>query len=175
MRFPSLFDATRRITQRHDHRGQGLVEAALILPILVMILLLGIDLGRIFFTQIDLRNAAHEATMFGGTEPDATCAEIKSVVDRQMGRTSSVCGDGTTSDTVYITSFECERVGGGSPCNPWTPPYQADADLRYAVRLELEFQPAMPFVGLLTGNGMGGTVPIGVENRSPVLIGYEGS
>ena len=156
-------------------RGQALVETALILPILVMILLLGIDLGRVFFTQIDLRNAAHEATMFGGTTPDATCADIKAVVDREMGRTTAVCGDGTAGDIVYITSFECERIDAGTPCDPWAPPYQADADLRYAVRLELEFEPAMPFVGLLSGNGVGGTIPIGVENRSPVLIGYEGS
>ena len=60
-------------------------------------------------------------------------------------------------------------------CNPWTPSYPADADLRYHVKLELRFQPVVPFVGFLTGNGMGGSLPIRVENRSPVLVGYEGS
>ncbi len=59
-----------RLTKRNS-RGQSLVETALILPIIVLVLLLGIDLGRVFFTSIDLRNAAHEATMLGGTEPDA--------------------------------------------------------------------------------------------------------
>ena len=80
---------------------------------------------------------------------------------------------------VYITATACERVDGlpeGEPtCTPWTPNYPADADLRYRVQLELRFQPVVPLVGFLTGNGMGGSLPIRVENRSPVLVGYEGS
>ena len=43
------------------------------------------------------------------------------------------------------------------------------------VRLDYRFQPVMPLVGLLTGNGMGGSIPLGVENRNPVLVGYEGT
>jgi hypothetical protein len=161
-------------------RGQALVETALILPIIVLLLLLAIDLGRVFFTTIDLRNAAHEATMVGGTEPDATCGGLKDTVDRQMGRlgdpNAAVCGPMTsTTDVVYITSFGCERVDPGPTCNPWAPNYPADASLRYQVRLDYRFQPVVPLVGFLTGNGMGGSVPIHVDNRSPVLVGYEGS
>jgi hypothetical protein len=161
-------------------RGQALVETALILPIIVLLLLLAIDLGRVFFTTIDLRNAAHEATMVGGTKPDATCVSMKDTVDRQMGRigdpNAAVCGAMTSStNVVFITSFQCERVDPGPACSPWTPNYPADADLRYHVRLEVRFQPVVPLVGFLTGNGMGGSVPIHVDNRSPVLVGYEGS
>ena len=101
-------------------RGQALVETALILPLIVLILLLGIDLGRVFFVTIDLRNAAHEVTMLGGTTPEATCAEVKETVDTQMGRTgapnAAVCAPlGATADVVYIapTGFGCERVDPG--------------------------------------------------------------
>ena len=170
-----------RLSERNS-RGQSLVETALILPIIVLLLLLGIDLGRVFFTSIDLRNAAHEATMLGGTEPDAICADMKATIDRQMGRTgapnAAVCSAlGTTTDVVYVTANECERVDGGpgQDCNPWAPTYPANSDLRYRVQLEYRFQPVVPLVGFLTGNGMGGSLPIRVENRSPVLIGYEGS
>jgi hypothetical protein len=161
-------------------RGQALVETAFILPIVVLILLMGIDLGRVFFTSIDLRNAAHEATMLGGTTENVACADMKVAVDLQMGRTgeanAAVCGAlGSTSDVVYITSYGCERVDPGPPCSPWAPPYPADASLRYQVRLEYRFQPVVPLVGFLTGNGMGGSLAIAAENRSPVLIGYEGS
>jgi hypothetical protein len=161
-------------------RGQALVETALILPIIVLVLLLGIDFGRVFFTSIDLRNAAHEVTMLGGTTPDAACADVKAAVDRQMGRTgdpnAAICGAlGTTTDVVYVTSFGCERIDPGPVCSPWAPSYPADASLRYQVRLEYRFQPVVPLVGFLTGNGMGGSVPIAAENRSPVLVGYEGS
>ena len=170
----------RNRLSEHNPRGQALVETALILPIIVLILLLGIDLGRVFFVTIDLRNAAHEATMLGGTVPEATCDQMKGTVDRQMGRigatNDAVCGAlGTTADVVYITTNECERIDPGPACSPWAAPYPADADMRYAVRLEMRFQPVVPLVGFLTGNGMGGSLPITVENRSPVLVGYEGS
>ena len=149
----------------------------MVLPLLVMLLLLGIDFGRVYFQNINLRNAAHEATMYGGTDPDTTCAELKAVIDRQMGRTAldgAVCGSGTAADVVYITNHDCERVDAGQPCDPWSPPYPADSDLRYAVELQYRFQPVVPFVGLLAGQGMGDSIPMRVENRSPVLIGYEG-
>ena len=118
--------------------------------------------------------------MLGGTAPDATCPAMKATVDRQMGRTGqpnqAVCGPlTTTTDVVYITSIGCERVDPGPACSPWAPNYPADSDLRYRVHLEYRFQPVVPFVGFLTGNGMGGSLPVGVENRSPVLVGYEGS
>jgi TadE-like protein len=169
----------RRPTKRAT-RGQALVETALILPIIVLILLLGIDLGRVFFVTIDMRNAAHEATMLGGTAPNSTCADVKETVDREMGRDgdpkAAICSALTSAtDVVHITSHGCERIDPGPACSPWAPNYPADADLRYHVRLELRFQPVVPLVGFLTGNGMGGSLPIGVDNRSPVLIGYEGS
>jgi Flp pilus assembly protein TadG len=165
-----------RFIRSQSRRGQALVETALVLPIVVMLLLLGIDLGRVFFTSIDLRNAAHEATMKGGVDPDVTCAELKVIVDRQMGRASpedAVCGPLSTDvGRVFLTNVACERVDPGPGCA--VTPYPADADIRYAVRLEYRFQPVLPFVGLLTGNGMGGSLPIAVENRSPVLVDYEG-
>jgi Flp pilus assembly protein TadG len=171
MRVPRL-----RHPDSSRNRGQALVETALVLPILVMLLLLGIDLGRVFFTSIDLRNAAHEATMEGGVKPDATCALLKPIVDREMGRSApddAICGAlSTATGRVYITGVECERADPGPGCN--VTPYPANADMRFVVRLEYRFQPVVPLVGLLTGNGMGGSLPIAVENRSPVLVNYEG-
>jgi hypothetical protein len=170
----------RRRLQRPERRGQALVETALLLPLLVLLLLMGIDLGRVWFASIDLRNAAHEATMLGGTEPDATCAVIEDAVDQQMGRVgapnAAVCGGLTSAtDVVHVTGFGCERVDAGPACNPWAPNYPADADLRYRIQLQYRFQPVVPLTGFLTGNGMGGSIPLQVENRSPVLVGYEGS
>ena len=155
-------------------RGQALVEAGLVLPLLIMLLLLAIDFGRIFFTSIDLRNAAHEATMVGGTRPQADCVlDLKVAVDREMGRNDAICGSmGTTAGVVYITAHDCERTDAGPPCNPWTPPYPATASLDYFVRLQYRFQPVMPLVGFLTGHGVGGSIPMTVENRSPILVDY---
>ena len=121
-----------RLSKRNS-RGQSLVETALILPIIVLLLLLGIDLGRVFFTSIDLRNAAHEATMLGGTEPDVACAGHEGTVDRQMGRTgqpnAAVCGAARDDDrrrlhhdaTAASGSIPVRRAAPGTRTTPPTP------------------------------------------------------
>jgi Flp pilus assembly protein TadG len=164
----------RRSKQRS--KGQALVETALVLPILVLLLLLAVDLGRIFFTTIELRNAAHEASMYGGTNPTSLCTDLKPFVDREMGTVTpndAVCGAlGPASGRVYITDWACEDYGNAPPRACGETPYPAQAKLLYKVRLDYRFQPVVPFVGALTGNGVGGSIAIHIENRSPVLVGY---
>lgn len=168
---------SRRRSDSSSTRGQALVETALILPILVLLLLLAIDLGRVFVSSIEMRNAAHEATMFGGTEPEAVCDEVRPVVDTEMNPPSpgesAVCGAlGVDTGRVYITLSRCEE--SGAPCDP-SVPFPASSDVRYHVQLQYRFQPIVPFVGLLTGNGVGGSVVISADNQSPVLVNYAGS
>ena len=45
-------------------RGQALVEFALVLPVMLLLLLLAVDFGRLFFTYIAVNNAAREATSY---------------------------------------------------------------------------------------------------------------
>jgi hypothetical protein len=52
-------------------RGQALVEFALILPLLVLLLLLAIDFGRVFFGWVGLNNAARIAANEAGFHPTA--------------------------------------------------------------------------------------------------------
>jgi hypothetical protein len=60
---PSCVPAGRR------HRGQGLLEFALVLPIFLLILMAIIDYGRAFFVYVNLFNAAREGTRFGLVSP----------------------------------------------------------------------------------------------------------
>ncbi len=164
----------RSLFKRPARRGQALVETAILLPVLLMLLLLAIDLGRVFFVTIDLRNAAHEVTMYGGTQPDALCSDVMPVVDRQMGRAApdnAICGPlGTNIDNVYITQAACE---GG--CAPWLPRLRRQLH-SFATRFasNIDSSRSCPSWAFFTGNGIGGSVPIAVENRSPVLVGYKG-
>jgi hypothetical protein len=41
-----------------SRRGQGLVELALVMPVLVLMLVLAVDLGRVYFGWVALQNAA---------------------------------------------------------------------------------------------------------------------
>lgn len=58
-----------RDRRRHQSRGQSLVELALILPVLMLLVAATIDLGRIFYSQITITNAAREGAMEASRNP----------------------------------------------------------------------------------------------------------
>ena len=49
--------------------GQALVELALIVPVLFLLLLIALDFGRLFFSQIQVTNASREAAAYGAGNP----------------------------------------------------------------------------------------------------------
>lgn len=61
--------SSRRPDRRRKSRGQSLVELALILPVMFVFLAAALDLGRIFYAQISLRNAAREGAMQAAKTP----------------------------------------------------------------------------------------------------------
>lgn len=57
--------------------GQGLVEFALTLPILILILLGVLDLGRVYFATMTVTNAAREGARYGAANPcSSSCTAI---------------------------------------------------------------------------------------------------
>jgi uncharacterized membrane protein len=57
-------------TERLARRGQSLVELALALPLLLLLLLGAIDVGRLFVDNVQLRNAAREGAGYGAHFPN---------------------------------------------------------------------------------------------------------
>ena len=58
--------------QRHERtRGQALVEFALILPLLVLLLVMAIDFGRVFFGWVALQNSARIGADYAASYADA--------------------------------------------------------------------------------------------------------
>jgi Flp pilus assembly protein TadG len=51
-------------SHRRPERGQALVEFALVLPVMLLLLLLAVDFGRLFFTHIAVTNAAREGAFY---------------------------------------------------------------------------------------------------------------
>ena len=58
---------------RNKGKGQGLVEFALILPILLMLLLGIVEGGRIIWAYVTVQNAAREATRYAVTGRPFAC------------------------------------------------------------------------------------------------------
>ena len=61
-----------RASTRRDQRGQGLVEFALILPIMVAFLGISIDIARLYFVWIDVESATRHAAQWIATDPGYT-------------------------------------------------------------------------------------------------------
>ncbi len=50
--------AKRAVNRRRHARGQSAVELALVTPIMIVLLLVAADFGRVFYTSIAVNNAA---------------------------------------------------------------------------------------------------------------------
>jgi Flp pilus assembly protein TadG len=59
----------RRMESRGSRRGQSLVEFALVLPVLVILLLGLLDLGRLYFAYVAITDAAGEGVAYGARNP----------------------------------------------------------------------------------------------------------
>lgn len=60
----------RRQRRQRQYRGQGIVEMALLTPLLMLILLGALDLGRAYIYATRLNNAVKEGAMIGLYQPD---------------------------------------------------------------------------------------------------------
>lgn len=173
--------------QRRVSRGQAMVETALVMTMVVMVLLLVIDLGRAYFTFVSMRNAAREAAIYAGYNPLEVCSGgtaysgIRYATAKEMrlgeppDRTRVGCNSGgdVRVDTSGPDASGCYRFTAPSTyiaCG--SGPYNPRLTYVYRLRLEADFEPITPFVGLLTGNGLGGTVPMAVVISAPVLANY---
>jgi Flp pilus assembly protein TadG len=68
-----------REQQGIQERGQSIVELAAVVPILLLILLGAIDLGRAFYAYVSISNAARVGAEFA-MEPLRTQTEIRSII-----------------------------------------------------------------------------------------------
>lgn len=71
--------------RRRVDRGQNLVELAIVMPLLLLILMGVIDLGRAFHAYIVVENAAREAARYGASHPSqltgADSAEERAITE----------------------------------------------------------------------------------------------
>jgi len=125
---PGLFTRSR-----DRSRGQSLVEFTLFVPILLMLFLGIVDLGRGFTTAIAIESAAREAADWGsfdanrwstvGSPPvyEATVAQMEKVACTAASDVPDFAG---SSSTCSNPSFECELQlpgGGTQSCSAASP------------------------------------------------------
>jgi Flp pilus assembly protein TadG len=92
---------SRRIAAARDERGQSLIEVALLMPLLLLIVLGIVDVGRAFAVKGAATNAAREAAQYAARDPQALAENIcqRAMVELANGTGAGAC----TLDLVAST------------------------------------------------------------------------
>ena len=115
---------------KHEH-GQSLVELALGFMILMVLLAGIVDLSRLLFYSVSLRDAAEEGVHYGALRPANTndiISHVKVTLDSSVNVTVAYGQDGSTLPTSACT---------GTPIK--------------VVVSQPHFQFSMPFIGAILG------------------------
>jgi hypothetical protein len=152
---------------RPDRRGQSLVEFALTLPLLLLVVVGTVDLGRAYFRTENLTNAVKEGAFFGARSPSCDtnavlgCSDPKNVhwrVEQEL--------NGVALDTFVAKCFDpgtTDFTGAGKALADCE-----DGDLYY-VEASTLFDLITPIIGNLVGD----TLTLGSEATSVVLTNFD--
>ncbi len=135
------------LSPRGSSRGQGMVEFALVLPILVVLLILAIDFGRVFFQWVGVSNASRIGANYAARNPDAwglnpdlaAQDEYRLLVARDLNPLNCLANDGTEVDAPDIPDpvFAGQEVGD-----------------QVTVTLQCHFQVLTPVASMLVGGDL---------------------
>jgi len=127
----------------HPSSGQSLVEFAVFVPVLALVLLMSIDLGRVYLGWVDLTNVARIGANFAAMNPDAWQ------------------GDGDAAIQLRYRQLMARDAQGINCTLPTSLPAPTFVDETYTVgsRVEVEidcaFQLVTPLLSNLIGDGAG--------------------
>jgi len=110
---PRLTARPRRPAHRH---GQAVVEFALILPVFLFLVVMALDFGRLFFSYVQVNNAAREGANYGQGAP----SDVVGITARVDAETNVQGQAGEAASTVTAscatpagTAIACSSATGG--------------------------------------------------------------
>jgi Flp pilus assembly protein TadG len=130
-------------TKESNELGQSLVEFALSLVIILTLLAGVVELGRVFFAYIIIRDAAQEGAVFGSIAPKSDLTAFENGVE---ARVITAFTDPTDSSNVplNISKINVQTTIYGSSC--------AAPGNGIEVRVEYSLPVTMPFLGAVIGS-----------------------
>lgn len=138
-------------------RGQSFVEFALVAPVLLLILLITLDFGRLFMSYVTLNNVTRVAANFGALSPaNFTGTPNTTTYDSLVAREAA--------------GLNCPIQPAGTPShNPPIPTYPGGTNLGddAVVQMTCSFTPLTPLISAF----FGGPFPITSETRFPIRSG----
>lgn len=153
-------------TSRRGGRGQGVVEFALLAPVLLLILLFAIDFGRALYGWVVLQNSSRIAANFASYNPEGwrdNDAAIKASYQGQIDddlQAVAYCPLSMAPDPVFSDGPDT-AVAGGPPDTTY------DVGDTVKVSLTCDFAPLTPIITFITGS----TVELGASSEFRIRAG----
>ena len=144
-----------RSADRRGRRGQGVAEFALIAPVLLLMLLITLDFGRLYLSYVTLNNVVRVAANYGALAPGAfTGTPDTTTYDAVVGRESA--------------GLNCDLRAVG-PYNPPIPTYPSGTQLggTSVAAMTCDFSLLTPLIGTF----FGGSLPISAQAEFPIRTG----
>ncbi len=130
--------------RRLPPRGQSMLELALITPVLLLLLLGAIDLGRVWYSEITIANSAREGVMEASFDP--TSFQAGQNCDKVSNRV--MCRAINEAANSFVTVKKADVTMTCSPsCTPGTPA----SPHTVTVRVQGHFSLITPLMGTFTG------------------------
>jgi len=102
-----------QLTQKHkkNHSGQSMVELALLLPILLVLIISAVEIGRVFFTKIVITNAAREGAYYLATHQDDYNISTGAAPNTTLAAQAEASSSGISGITVTVVPKNCCTIG----------------------------------------------------------------
>jgi Flp pilus assembly protein TadG len=134
---------------QRSERGQSLTELAISFVVLVLLLAVVVDGGRLFFSYIAIREAAEEGAVYGSLNPTDNAGIIQRV------RTNS----SQPVDLSDTTAVNVVPAVIGTAC--------ADGINQMQVTVTYTFDLTMPFLSAIIGTNQ---FPLALDSTSTILL-----
>jgi hypothetical protein len=140
--------------RRQARLGQSLAEFALTVPMALLMVLFGLDFGRVFLGWVSLNQAAREAANYAAMNPEAWTLPYNLSVQAEYARLV----------TTEASQINCTLV---APVPDPTFPSGTGIGSPAVVELDCGFSLITPMIGVLTGN----PIPVSASAAFPIRSG----
>jgi hypothetical protein len=160
----------------NGRRGQALVEFALIVPVMLLMLVIAIDFGRLFFSYIEVSNAAREGANYAAAHAaDATTGTTYTtgVMAAALGETDAQAQRGEGGlQVVGFTVLSCfDPTAPTTPINCGTAINSIGIGDQVSVTVRQPFTFFTPLIGGFFGGHLNITSSATATILNPVITG----
>jgi Flp pilus assembly protein TadG len=97
--------------------GQSLVEFVVVLPVMLLVLLMAIDFGRLLFSYVQITNAAREGAAYGITHPEDTAGIRTRALQETNVQADAQGTTGALAITVACSPQTCATAATSATSN----------------------------------------------------------